>query len=78
MAVTPKKQDTLIAERLAALEAKVDGNHRELIAKLDPVIQLHETVQEHDRQISFWKGANALLGVLWVGLLALLGIHAGR
>lgn len=79
MAVTPKKQDdelkfrVELAARLATIETKMDANHTQLLTQLQPILQLHDTVQEHDRDISKWKGANAVLGALWLAVVAVIG-----
>lgn len=82
---TPKSNIELqfrveVADRLARIEQKTESlqrtiqdKHEVLIAKLEPVLKLEEKVTAHDRQIQFWRGANSILGMLWVGALALLG-----
>lgn len=62
-----------VTRKLASIEADVKSIPRLLEAKLDPLIAMHDTVQEHDRQIARWQGANGLLGVLLVILSALYG-----
>lgn len=64
---------TRIEEGQKQLHQAVNDKHDLLLAKLDPVLKIQDVVQEHDRQISFWRGANALLGVLWIGALAAFG-----
>lgn len=69
---------TNLAARLAAIEtgqtalsSKIDSKVDLLSAQLTPVIELHKTVQEHDRDISRWKGVNAVLSSLWVAAIGI-------
>lgn len=69
-----------LADRLARIEQQqktlqqtIQDKHDVLIAKLEPVLKLDAKVTAHDRQIQFWRGANSILGMLWIGALALLG-----
>lgn len=80
MAVTPKKQDeeelkfrTELSARLAVIEQKVDSNHQTLLIQLQPLMKLQDIVQEHDRDIAKWKGANSVLGALWLIVVAVVG-----
>ena len=60
-----------VAQRLATIETQVKSipdlmkaNHDVITSKLEPVLELHKVVQEHDRQISRWQGVNGVLGFL--------------
>jgi hypothetical protein len=69
-----------LAGRLAALETgqialsqKIDLHHTNLDTKLTPLLALHSTVQDHDRQIHRWKGVNAALAMLITLAAAIFG-----
>lgn len=73
-------------ERLAALEAKlesegksirdhIDAKHELILANLQPYRSLQSTVERHTTQITFWRGALAMITFAVTAALGYLGIH---
>jgi len=69
-----------LASRLAAIEVgqqamsqKIDDKIALLDARLQPLVELHATVKDHDRDIARWKGVNATLSLLLTLAAAAIG-----
>lgn len=65
-----------IGERVAALETKVDAYHAEVLRVVrEELGPMKKEIDRHSSQITFWKGAIAILSFIWAGALAFFGIH---
>ena len=75
----PRQLSVELTDRLAKIEGKqdllkqtIEANHALVLAKLEPVLELKSTVASHEKQIQFWRGANAVLATIGTVLLAWL------
>jgi hypothetical protein len=75
-----RKEEIELAVRLAkiddgqaALIAKIDANHHSLTLQLAPLLELKQTVKEHEHAISMWRGVNAAIGFVLTLIVALYG-----
>jgi hypothetical protein len=67
---------TRIEEGQKHLEEKLDLHHKNLELQLSPILELREDVKQHDRDISWWKGVNAMIVFIGTLLAAFFGkIH---
>lgn len=70
---------TQLASRLTGIEGKIDTVKTEIMGRIDtlsatlnPLVALKEQVQAHEKQISFWRGAVAVLYALVLAFGAVL------
>jgi len=65
-----------MGERVARLETKIDAYHAEVKRLFEDEIKpLKLTVEQQGRQITIWKGALAVLGIIWTAILTYVGVH---
>lgn len=63
-----------MGERVARLETKLDSYHEEVKKMFSEEIKpLRVKVEKHGAQISLWRGAFVILGILWASVLTFFG-----
>ena len=65
-----------VSVKVARLEKKLEAYHKDITRLLnDEIKPLKMTVEQQGRQITVWKGALTVLGIIWTAVLTYIGVH---
>lgn len=67
--------ETAVVSESKAIRDHIDAKHNLILANLQPYLSMKETVDRHTHQISFWRGAIAVIGFVFTATLGYFGIE---